>query len=188
MKKIALFASGNGTNVERIIKFFKNSKTIKVSFVVCNNPEAMVVTRARNLKVPVILVGKNSFFNTDGLVNQLKSEGIDFIFLAGFLWLIPKNLLTAFPNKIFNLHPALLPKFGGKGMYGMHVHEAVLEANEPISGITIHEVNEHYDEGQIVAQFLVQVDKTDTPESLAAKIHKLEYIHYPEVIAEIVTK
>ncbi|MDP6922252.1 MAG: formyltransferase family protein, partial [Lutibacter sp.] len=142
--------------------------------------------RARRLKVPVGVFDRSTFYETDEVLEMLKAEA-DFVILAGFLWKVPEKILRAFPNKIINIHPALLPKYGGKGMYGHHVHQAVIDHKEPVSGITIHFVNEHYDEGAIVFQQTVAVAPTDTPESLAQKIHKLEHTHFPAVIEAILS-
>lgn len=185
MKRIAIFASGSGSNAENLYHYFKNSAEAKVAMIVCNNPEAYVCTRARNLRIPLTLVSKRSM-NDGSLTYILQQEGIDFIVLAGFLQLVPADLIAAYAGKIVNVHPALLPKFGGKGMYGDKVHAAVLLAGEKESGITIHQVNEHYDEGQIIAQFRCPVYPIDTPESLAQRIHSLEYAHYPEVISSLI--
>lgn len=183
MKRIAIFASGSGSNAENLYHYFKQSTVAKVSMIVSNNPEAFVCHRARNLRIPLTLVSKRSL-NDGSLTYILQQEGIDFIVLAGFLQLVPADLIAAYEGKIVNVHPALLPKFGGKGMYGDKVHAAVLLAGEKESGITIHQVNEQYDEGQIIAQLRCPVYPIDTPESLAQRVHALEYKHYPEVIAD----
>lgn len=183
MKKIAVFASGSGSNAENLYHYFKSSNLAKVAMIVSNKPDAFVCTRARNLRIPLTLVSKRSLHD-GSLTYLLQQEGIDCIVLAGFLQLVPADLITAYAGKIVNIHPALLPKFGGKGMYGDRVHAAVLLAGEKESGITIHEVNEQYDEGRIMAQFRCPVYPIDTPESLAQRVHSLEYAHYPEVIAQ----
>jgi phosphoribosylglycinamide formyltransferase-1 len=183
MKKIAIFASGSGSNAEHIFHHFKNSNLAKVAMIVCNKPEAYVTTRARNLRIPLTLVSDRSL-NDGSLTFILQQEGIDFIVLAGFLKLVPADLIQAYAGKIVNIHPALLPKYGGKGMYGDKVHAAVLAAGEKNSGITIHQVNERYDEGAILAQFSCPVYPIDTVESLAQRIHSLEYAHYPQVIED----
>jgi len=182
MINIAVFASGSGTNTEKIIEHFKNHEKIRIALIVCNKPDAYVLTRAENHQVPSYLISKDSFASKDATLNVLQSNNIDCIVLAGFLWLVPIYLVQAYPNRILNIHPALLPKYGGKGMYGMHVHRAVVENKEKESGISIHYVNEKYDEGQIIAQFSCPVDSSDTPESLAGKIHALEHDHFPAVI------
>lgn len=164
------------------MEHFKKHIDAEVVIVLTNNPEAYVLQRADNFEIPSHIFDKNEFYKTDHVVDLLKNLQIDLIVLAGYMWLIPQNLLKAFPNKIINIHPALLPKYGGKGMYGMNVHNAVIDANEKESGITIHYVNEKYDEGQIIAQYKCAIDENETPERLAKKIHELEHIFYPKVI------
>ena len=183
MKKLAIFASGSGTNAENIIRYFAAGDLARVELVLCNRPDAGVLTRAASLGVESIVFDRDTFYNSNRIVTLLLDRGIDYVVLAGFLWLVPASLIAAFPNRLVNIHPALLPKFGGKGMYGDRVHRAVVEAGETESGITIHRVNEHYDSGSILAQFRVPVEPTDTPEEVAAKVHALEYAHFPEVIA-----
>ncbi len=185
MKQIVIFASGNGTNAENIIRYFQHSKRIRVSEVLTNNPEAGVVERAKKLDVPVRFFSGKDFSRREEIVRHLIKIETDLIVLAGFLWKIPAALIRQFPEKIINLHPALLPEFGGKGMYGMHVHEAVLAAGKKKSGITIHYVNEHYDEGKIIFQAEVPVQSTDTAETLAEKIHQLEYNYFAGVIEKV---
>ena len=185
MKRIAVFASGSGTNTEEIIRHFETDVSGEVSLIVSTKLENFVVTRAKNHGIPFHILDKHNFMEAKTLLNVLEMHKVNFVVLAGFMWLVPIYLTEAFAGSIVNIHPALLPKFGGKGMYGMHVHRAVLEANEPESGITIHHVNEKYDEGQIIFQATCQVDKSDTPESLAAKIHGLEHAHYAKVISEL---
>ncbi|MEN8118760.1 MAG: phosphoribosylglycinamide formyltransferase [Bacteroidota bacterium] len=182
MNKIAIFASGSGTNAENIIKYFKNNKRIEVVLVLSNNKNAFVLERATNLKIETKVFNRSTFNDSDEVIQLLKEKNIDFIVLAGFLWLIPKNLIFTFKNKIINIHPALLPKYGGKGMYGMHVHNAVINNGEKESGISIHNVNEKYDDGAIIFQAKCNIEMNDSPESLAQKIHKLEYEHFPKVI------
>ena len=186
MKRIALFASGNGSNAQRIIEFFKDHNKISIELVFSNNPGAYVLERAKNLSVEAILFNRHEFYETDKILKILLERKIDLIVLAGFLWLIPKYLLDAFENRIINIHPALLPKYGGKGMYGMRVHEAVIVAGEKESGITIHYVNEKYDDGQIIFQAKCPVEDSDTPESLADKVHQLEHSYFPGVIKSVV--
>ena len=188
MKKMAIFASGAGTNAENIIRYFAQGDQARVELVLCNRQGAGVLARAASLGVESVVFDRDTFYNSDRIVNLLRDRGIDYVVLAGFLWLVPSSLIAAFPNRIVNIHPALLPKFGGKGMYGDRVHRAVVEAGEKESGITIHRVNEHYDSGAIVAQFRVPVEPTDTPDQVAAKVHALEYAHYPEVIAAELAK
>lgn len=187
MIKIAILASGSGTNAENIIKYFQNSSEISVVAVLSNRKEAKVLERAKNLDVPQRYFSKSSFLEGNSVVDFLQGKA-DFIVLAGFLLKVPENLLEAFPNKIINIHPALLPKFGGKGMYGMHVHKAVKAQNETETGITIHYVNENYDEGAIIFQAKTPVLATHTPEDIAANIHKLEHEHFPKVIEELLLK
>jgi phosphoribosylglycinamide formyltransferase-1 len=185
-KNIAIFASGEGTNAQSIINHFKTSPTVKVALIVSNKPTANVLNRAEKEGIPTLLIDKKDFFETNIVIEKLKAANIDFIVLAGFLWMIPKNLIAAFPNKIINIHPALLPKFGGKGMYGSNVHKAVVENKEKESGITIHYVNEHYDEGEIIAQHKCVLSENETAESLAEKIHKLEHAFFPKAIEKII--
>jgi len=186
-KNIAIFASGEGTNAQRIIDFFKNSEMVNVTLVVSNKEKANVLNRAKAASIETYLLNKSNFLESDSTIQFLKSKNIDLIVLAGFLWMIPENLVKAFPNKIINIHPALLPKFGGKGMYGMNVHRAVIEAKEKQSGISIHFVNEHYDEGEIISQQTCAVSENDTPESLAGKIHDLEYEFFPKAIEQVLS-
>jgi phosphoribosylglycinamide formyltransferase-1 len=186
VKRIAVFASGTGTNAQALIRHFEFHRDAQVTLVVCNNPKAGVLEIAREHGVETLLVDKAHFFDGHTIVEQLRERGIDLVVLAGFLWLIPKDLIAAFPNRIVNIHPALLPKFGGKGMYGKHVHEAVIAAGEKESGITIHYVNEHFDEGAPIAQFKCAVFPEDTAESLAARIHGLEHAHFAEVVDRLI--
>ncbi|PKP52339.1 MAG: phosphoribosylglycinamide formyltransferase [Bacteroidetes bacterium HGW-Bacteroidetes-1] len=182
MKRIVIFASGSGTNMERIAEFFQSSHNVKIILVVCNKVGAGVIGRAEKMEIPVMIIDKPSFYNTNLLSEKLLEMQTDLIVLAGFLWLVPSHLLHAFPNRIINIHPALLPKFGGKGMYGEKVHEAVIAAGEKYSGITIHYVNEHYDSGDILFQKSFEIALNETPASLAARIHVLEHTHFPKVI------
>ncbi|NOZ45595.1 MAG: phosphoribosylglycinamide formyltransferase [Chlorobi bacterium] len=182
MSKIAIFASGSGTNAENIIKYFKNYSLVEISIVLSNKKDALVLKRAKNLNTETIAFNKKQFNETNEIVDLLINKKIDLIVLAGFLWLIPDNLIQQFPNKIINIHPALLPKYGGKGMYGKFVHESVLKNKEKESGITIHYVNSKYDEGKIVFQSKVIIEPNDNAGSLAKKIHQLEYKYYPKVI------
>ena len=187
-KKIAIFASGSGTNAENIIKYFENKREVEVSSVFTNNPEAFVIERAKNFNIPVTVFNRKDFYDSQRVLENLLHKKIDYIVLAGFLWLIPGNILQHYNNKIVNIHPALLPKYGGKGMYGNKVHEAVIKNNEKESGITIHLVNENYDEGAIVFQARCEVKEGDTPEKLAQRVHQLEYEYYPKVIEDIILK
>lgn len=182
---IAIFASGSGTNAQNIAEYFENNPKINVQLILSNNKNAYVLNRAESLGIKSVTFDRKSFYETDEILQILKSEQIDFLILAGFLWLVPINLLKSFPNKIINIHPALLPKFGGKGMYGMKVHEAVVESKEKETGITIHYVNEKYDDGEIIFSAKFQVSGTDTAETVAEKIHKLEYEHFPKIIDKI---
>ena len=184
MKRIAVFVSGGGTNLQRIADYFAPNPDVEVVCVVSNNKDAYANQRAKNLGIPLLLVDK-ARFNDEKFVERMKSLDLDLIVLAGFLWLIPQKLIEAFPNKIINIHPALLPKYGGKGFYGHHVHEAVVAAHEKESGITIHYVNEKYDSGDIIFQKTVSLTPTDTPDDVAAKIHVLEQENFPVVIEKL---
>jgi formyltetrahydrofolate-dependent phosphoribosylglycinamide formyltransferase len=183
---IAIFASGAGSNAEKIIAHLKNHTSIQVSLIVCNKPGAGVLGIAAANQIPTLLIEKDRFFRGDAYLPELRSRNIGFVVLAGFLWKVPDALVAAYPNKIINIHPALLPKYGGKGMYGMHVHEAVIAAGEKESGITIHYVNEHFDEGAPIFQATCPIEPGDTPEQLAEKIHVLEHRHFPEVVERVV--
>ena len=185
MNKLAIFASGTGTNTARIIDHFRHHPTIRVSLIVCNKPGAGVLTIAENEGVPAVVIEKERFFKGDAYVGELQKRDIGLIVLAGFLWKIPAALIRAYPGRIVNIHPALLPKFGGKGMYGRFVHEAVLAASEKETGITIHYVDEQYDHGAPIFQARVLVEADDTPETLAKKVHLLEYEHFPRIIEEV---
>lgn len=185
MIRIVVFASGSGTNAENIINHFNKTDNVVVTNVLCNNPTAKVFDRCEKWKVPCSLFEKMDFFKENTVLHFLQEEQTDFIILAGFLWKIPANLLAAFPNKIINIHPALLPKYGGKGMYGMHVHNAVKANNETETGITIHYVNENYDEGAIIFQAKTALSSEDTPETIAEKIHVLEQTHFPKIIENV---
>ena len=185
--KIAILASGSGTNAENIVKYFKNSTLCKVELILSNKNNAYVLERAKQLGVHSFVFSANQLNETTLVDDLLEENCIDFIILAGFLLKIPQRILDKYPAKIINIHPALLPAHGGRGMYGMNVHRAVIEAGEPESGITIHLVDEHYDSGKILFRAICKVVPGDTPESLAAKIHLLEYRHYPEVIEKFLT-
>jgi len=188
MKNVAIFASGSGTNAENIIRYFSNSETVKVPVVLSNNTKVGVHDRVNKLGVPSFVFTRDQFVEATPVIEKLKEYEIDFIVLAGFMNKISANLLAAFPDRIINIHPALLPKHGGKGMYGMHVHNAVIEAGDTESGITIHYINENYDEGDVIFQASCPVEAGDTPDMLASKVHALEYLHYPRVIEEVLTK
>ena len=183
--RIAIFASGAGTNTEKIIAHLNHHSSIEVSLVVCNKPGAGVLSIASANGIPTLLIERDHFFRGDTYLPELSAHGINFIVLAGFLWKIPEALIAAYPDRIINIHPALLPKYGGKGMYGMKVHEAVIAAGEKESGITIHYVNEHFDEGKPIFQASCPIEPDETPESLAQKIHMLEHRHFPEVITNL---
>ena len=188
MKHIAIFASGSGTNTEKIITCFQNNEEIKIALIVSNKTDAFVLKRAEKNKIPTLILKREEFYETENIVDELNNYKIDLIVLAGFMWLVPTSLIRAFPDKIINIHPALLPKFGGKGMYGLHVHRAVLNAKEKETGITIHYVNERYDEGKTIFQTRCTINKDDTPETLAEKVHQLEYEHYPLIIERLLTE
>ncbi|WP_165731458.1 phosphoribosylglycinamide formyltransferase [Polaribacter sp. 20A6] len=185
MKRIVIFASGSGTNAENIIKFFNHTKTAKVTTVLCNNEHAKVFDRCKKLDIKCLHFKKEAFFTSDEVLNLLKEQA-DYIILAGFLWKIPTKIIDAFPNKIINIHPALLPKYGGKGMYGMNVHKAVKENKESETGITIHYVNANYDEGAIIYQAKTALNEEDSPEKIAEKIHILEQEYFPRVIEDVI--
>ncbi|MBX2964599.1 MAG: phosphoribosylglycinamide formyltransferase [Cyclobacteriaceae bacterium] len=182
--KIAIFASGSGTNAEEIFKFFKDHPGVSVAGMLSNNPEAYALERAKKYNVPTFVFTRPQFKDTAEVIDWLTQQSVTHIVLAGFLWLIPENLIKAYPGKIINIHPALLPKFGGKGMYGMKVHEAVKTAGETETGITIHEVNQNYDEGKILFKAICPVLPDDTPETIANNVHQLEYAWYPKVIED----
>ena len=185
MKNIAIFASGNGSNAEKIIKHFENRADTRVTLVLSNNKNAFVIKRAKNLGVETVTFSKEQFYKTNEILEILNQNNTDLIVLAGFLWLIPGNLLQNFPKRIINIHPALLPKYGGKGMYGEKVHESVIKNGEVESGITIHFVNEFYDEGQIIFQARCPVEPSETIDSLAIKIHALEHEYFPAVVDNV---
>jgi len=188
MRNIAIFASGSGTNAENIIRYFSNRKSAEVSLVLSNRREAYVLKRAASLNIRSVLFDRKDLYEKEKVSRYLSMYKIDFIVLAGFLWLIPENILNIYEKRIINIHPALLPKHGGKGMYGERVHEEVIAKHEKESGITIHYVNNHYDEGDIIFQARCAVTPEDTPDTLAAKVHALEYKHFPVVIEELIAK
>lgn len=187
-KRIAIFASGSGSNAQKIMEHFKYSDDVEVALVLSNNPDAYVLQRADNFEIPTHIFDRNEFYQTDGVVDLLKRLEIDLVVLAGFLWLVPANLLKSFPNKIINIHPSLLPKHGGKGMYGDRVHKAVLEAGDDEHGITIHFVNENFDEGEVIYQGKFKVEEKDTIEEIKFKGQQLEHLHYPKVIENLIKK
>jgi phosphoribosylglycinamide formyltransferase-1 len=188
MHQVAIFASGAGSNAARIIERFRHHSSIKISLIVSNKPGAGVLEIAAKEHIPTLIIEKEQFFRGDGYVRELQRLNITFIVLAGFLWKVPSTLIQAFSGKIINIHPALLPKYGGKGFYGRLVHEAVIAAKEKESGITIHYVDELYDHGQIIFQASCIIEPNDTHETLAQKIHWLEYEHFPRVIEELLTR
>jgi phosphoribosylglycinamide formyltransferase-1 len=186
MKNIAIFASGSGTNAENIIKYFSTSNSAKVTLVLSNKPDAFVLERAAKLGIPSVFFDRNQFYSSESVIGHLKSHNIDFIVLAGFLWLVPGSILSSYHKRLINIHPALLPSFGGKGMFGDKVHKAVLLKGDKESGITIHYVNELYDDGDIIFQARCKVLPGDSPDSLAHRIHELEYRHFPAVIEKLI--
>jgi phosphoribosylglycinamide formyltransferase-1 len=187
-KRIAIFASGSGSNAQKIMEHFKKHLDAEVVIVLTNNPEAYVLQRADNFEIPSHIFDKTEFYKTDFVNDILKNLQIDLIVLAGFIWLIPQNLLKAFPNKIINIHPALLPKYGGKGMYGDRVHHAIIDAKEEESGITIHFVDENFDEGEIIHQSRFRIEAGDDLEMIKFKGQQLEHLHYPKVVEHLLKK
>ncbi|QQS49923.1 MAG: phosphoribosylglycinamide formyltransferase [Bacteroidota bacterium] len=186
MNKIAIFASGSGTNAENIALHFRNHPSVVVDSIYCNKPDAFVLQRAERLGIPAFLFQRESFYQSSDLLETLQQRKIDYLILAGFLWLIPAYLIQAYPQRIINIHPALLPKYGGKGMYGMHVHEAVKNSGDKETGISIHFVNEHYDEGNIIFQARCAISPTDSPAAIAEKVHQLEYTYFPQTIEKVI--
>jgi len=184
--KIAIFASGAGSNAKNLINSFSVCDYAKIDLMVCNNPQANAVTIAHDNSLPCYIPLKNNWNSGMDLLQQLKNHGIELIVLAGFLWKIPESVIHQFPDRIINIHPSLLPKFGGKGMYGRHVHEAVLAAAEKMSGITIHLVNEEYDRGRILFQKSIDLKENESPQSLAQRINELELLHFPEVVKDYI--
>ena len=189
MKKnnIAIFASGSGSNAENISRYFMDHPSVKVSLILTNKPDAPVIDRAKNLGLPVFIFTREDFYNSEIVLEKLRSFDTDYIILAGFLWLIPPYLISNYRGRMINIHPALLPAYGGKGMYGARVHQAVVANKEKESGITIHFVNEEYDAGDIIFQARYSLKEDETPDSLAARVHELEYEHFPKVIEKVVT-
>lgn len=185
-KRVAVFASGNGTNAEKIFDYFKDNAQIEVALLLSNKASAGVLEKAKRYRIPSLVFNRAEFYDSDVVLQQLQAKRIDLVVLAGFMWLVPEQLVKAFPDKIVNIHPSLLPKFGGKGMYGMHVHEAVRAANENETGITIHFVNQHYDEGSIISQFACSIEPNDSALEIAKKVQLLEHENYPKVIEELV--
>ena len=188
MRNIAIFASGSGTNAENIINYFSNNNIARVKLVLSNKRDSFVLERAARLGVPSLFFDRNNFYQSDKVLEHLESYAIEFVVLAGFLWLVPDNILERFKGRLVNIHPALLPAYGGKGMYGDNVHKAVLSSGDKESGITIHYVNESYDKGDIIFQARCNVEHNDTYETLAARVHALEYKYYPLILEEIISK
>lgn len=187
MKRIVIFASGSGSNAENIISFFSDNPSVTIAAVLTNKSSAKVLERCDRLGVPAFYFNKPAFKDSNAIVDFLRGLQTDLIVLAGFLWKIPENLIKAYPNKIVNIHPALLPNYGGKGMYGDRVHKAVKDNNETETGITIHYVNENYDEGATIFQAKTVIEPSDTPETVAQKVHRLEYEHFPKVIEKLLS-
>jgi phosphoribosylglycinamide formyltransferase-1 len=187
-KRIAIFASGSGSNAQKIMEHFKRSAEAEVVLILTNNAQAYVLQRADNFEIPSHIFTRHEFYETDDIIRMLKTLQVDLIVLAGFLWLVPQTLLAAFPNKIINLHPALLPKYGGKGMYGDNVHQAILDAGEEESGITIHFVNAQFDEGEIIHQSKFKIEPGDNLEMVKFKGQQLEHLHFPKVIENLLKK
>jgi phosphoribosylglycinamide formyltransferase-1 len=187
-RKIAVFASGNGTNAAKLITHFRDNAHGEIVLIVCNKPGAGVIQIADTNKIDVLLIEKERWFRGDGYVKELKTKDIDYLILAGFLWKLPSTIINAWPGKILNIHPALLPKYGGKGMYGKYVHEAVIASGETESGITIHIVNEQYDHGPTIFQATCKVHAGDDAETLAARVHELEHRYYPEIVENFISK
>jgi len=185
MKNIAIFASGSGTNAENLIRFFRTSPFGRVRMVLTNRSEAGVISRAQSHDIETYTFNREQFYNSNEVTDLLFERDIDFIVLAGFLWLVPNSMLESFENKMVNIHPALLPKYGGKGMYGNRVHRAVIDAGDKESGISIHYVNQEYDEGDVLFQAMCSIEPGESPDSLAGKIHELEYAHFPRVVERL---
>ncbi|MBC5774230.1 phosphoribosylglycinamide formyltransferase [Pontibacter sp. KCTC 32443] len=187
-KNIVIFASGSGSNAQRLLEHFEHHPEIRVAALFSNNPKAYALKRAETYHVPALLFSRDEFYGTDKVLEKVKSFNPDLIVLAGFLWLVPQKFLQTFPDSIINIHPALLPKYGGKGMHGIHVHTAVVQAGDEQSGITIHRVNEEYDKGEFILQEYCPVHLDDTPEELAARVLQLEHKYLPEVVEKLLQK
>ncbi len=187
ISRLAIFASGRGSNAEKLISFFEEDPTVEIGLILSNRKEAKVLQLAQKYHIPKLITSREEFYHSDKISENLTKRNIDLIVLAGFLWLIPKYLVDAYPNRIVNIHPALLPKFGGKGMYGMNVHEAVHKSGENETGITIHYVNDKYDDGAIIFQAACEIRETDSPDQIAAKVLALEHQYLPQVIKELVS-
>jgi len=188
MKHIVIFASGSGSNAQKIAEYFSASNTARVIMIYSNRADAYVLQRANQMNIPTVVFNKADFYENDLIYNQLNKLLPDLIVLAGFLWKVPEKIIHAFPKRIINIHPALLPKYGGKGMYGLHVHRAIIENREKESGITIHYVNENYDEGAAILQASCVINADETPETLANKVHALEYKYYPKTIEQVLLR
>jgi phosphoribosylglycinamide formyltransferase-1 len=188
LKRIAIFASGSGSNAQRIMEHFKRHKEMEVAIVLSNRADSYVLQRADNFEIPTHVFSKEELYDSATILQLLKNLDIDIIVLAGFLWLIPANIIQQYPKRIINIHPALLPKYGGKGMYGDIIHETVIANHDHETGITIHYVNDTFDEGEIIYQNKCVVEKTDTTEKLAYKVHQLEHLHYPRIIEDLLKK
>lgn len=186
MKRIAVFASGNGSNAQNLVKFFTKNETARVVAIYCNNPKAGVIKRAAELNIPVVLFDREKFYSTDEILKDLQCRKVDLVVLAGFLWLMPGSILRKYDQRIINIHPALLPKYGGKGMYGMTVHESVIDNGDIESGITVHLIDELYDKGKTLLQVKCEVDPEETAETLAEKIHHLEYEYFPKAVNDYI--
>lgn len=187
-KRIAIFASGSGSNAQKLMEHFKRHEDAEISLVLSNNPDAYVLQRADSFEIPSHVFDRQEFYNSDEVLDLLKNHQVDLIVLAGFLWLIPQNVLEAFPNKIVNIHPSLLPLYGGKGMYGDRVHQAIMQAKEKEGGITIHFVNEMFDEGEYIYQARYKIEKEDNLEMIKFKGQQLEHLHYPRVVENLIKK
>ncbi len=185
-KRLAIFASGQGTNARCLIEYFRDHDRVEAVAVYCNKAQAGVVRVAQELGIPVFLFRRDDLYDKGRVLQQLQQQAIDWIVLAGFLWRIPETIIQHYPKRIVNIHPALLPKYGGKGMYGQYVHQAVLQAKEPESGITIHYVNEQYDAGEIIFQQRIAVHPDETPDSLAHRIQQLEHYYYPRIVEKLI--
>jgi len=188
MKQIVIFSSGSGSNAQRITEYFTATNIARVMMIYSNRSDAYVLKRANQMNIPTVVFDRADLYENDLIFDQLYSLNPDLIVLAGFLWRVPEKMICAFPKRIVNIHPALLPKYGGKGMYGDHVHRAVIENGEKESGITIHFVNENYDEGLIIFQASCTIDDDETPETLAVKVHSLEHKYYPMIIEQILLR
>lgn len=186
-KRMVVFASGNGTNFHNIALYFVDKKHIQIELLIGNKPDAYVFERAKQWHIPSLLIDRESFYQANKILNVLKEINPDLIVLSGFLWLMPENIIEAFSQKIINIHPALLPKYGGKGMYGMHVHRAVANNKEKETGISIHYVNNEYDKGDLILQAKCKLTPKDTPETIAEKVHQLEYAYFPSTIEQLLT-